>query len=479
MMSGEQIRRLASAGVAAVGLRQMAIRAIGLGGTVVLARLLTPRDFGAVAFGTALVMVFGFAADAGIGAGLIRGRHVPEREDLGAFLGLQVAISLVCVALTAIVALPLGQVGRVTTLMVLSIPIAAFRSPAVVVFERDLRYQRLVLVELAETVVFYCWAIATVLIGWGVWGLASATPVRATFGALLLNILSPAGFVRPLLSWKRVRNLLGFGVQYQAVAAVGLIRDQGLNVGIAAIAGVAVLGLWSLAYRILQLPFLLFDSVWRVSFPAMSRLIAAGEDTAPLINRGLALAGVVTGGMLCVLVGSTPSLIPSVFGHQWVEAGGIVPWAALGLMFAGPVSVATAGYLYAIGDSTSVLVSAALHTLAWLAVALPLLHVLGVRAVGLGWLVASIVEAAVLARSTRQHIPIEVMSALAMPAALASIGALAGWMTSTSLGPTFVSAVAGAVVAGALYLAGILALRRRALFDTLLLTRRAVMALVR
>ena len=470
---------MAAAGVAAVGLRQVAIRAIGLGGTVVLARLLLPHDFGAVSFGTALVTAFAFAADAGIGAGLIRGRHTPDRQDLGAFLGLQLAVTLLFAAATGVIAAPFGQVGRVTTLMVCSLPIAALRSPAVVLFERDLRYQRLVLVELAETAVFYCWAIVTVLLGWGVWGLASATPFRAVFGAILMNVLSPAGFVRPSLSWTRVRGLLSFGLQYQAVGAVGLVRDQGLNVGIAILAGVSVLGIWSLAYRILQMPFLLFDSVWRVSFPAMSRLVAAGEETGPLIERGLAVAGIVTGGLLSVLVGSTPSLIPAVFGHQWSEASGVVPWAAFGLMFGGPVSVATAGYLYAVGDASSVLVSAILHTVGWFVVAFPLLHVVGVQAVGIGWLVGSLLEAAVLARATRRHLPIKVMRHLALPAALAFVAGLTGWLVSTYLGPTLISTLAGAAAAATIYVLPIAAVRRSILIDTISLTRRAVVAMVK
>jgi O-antigen/teichoic acid export membrane protein len=479
VLSAAEIRRLAATGVAAMGVRQVAVRAIGLAGTVILARLLLPHDFGAVAIGSTLVMVFGFLGDAGIGAGLIRGPKAPEREDLAAFLGLQLVVTLVLAGATAGATLPFGQVGWVTALMVASLPVTAFRAPGVILFERDLRYQPLVVVELIETLTYYAWAIGTVLGGWGVWGLASATPVRAVVGAVIMTAISPVGFLLPRFSWTRVRGLLRFGMQYQAVGAVALIRDQGLNLGTAAIGGITVLGLWSLASRILQVPFLLFESVWRVSFPAMARLVAAGEKPRPIMERGLALASVITGGMLGALVGATPALVPSVFGHQWTPAAGAIPWAALGLMFGGPVSVATAGYLYAIGDSWSVLLSTVLSTLAWFVVAFSLLPVLGVEAIGIGWMVASIVEAIVLTTRTRRHTPIDVVRHLALPAAVGAAAATLGWLAASRLGPSLVSTVAGAAVAAAVYLVGMLVLRRRLLMDAFDLGRRSLGSLGR
>jgi len=478
-LTGPQVRRLAATALAAVGLRQLAIRVIALGGTIVLARLMLPHDFGAVAIGTTVVAVFGFAADSGIGAGLIRGPRAPERADLQSFLGLQLLVTTFLALVTAAIGLPNGVVGRVTVVMVASLPLAAFRSPGVILYERDLRFQPLVIIELVETVIFYVWAIATVLAGWGVWGLATATPVRAAAGAILMSSISPAGFMLPRLSWGRLRGLLGFGLQYQAVNAVALVRDQGLNLGTAVIGGVAVLGLWSLAYRILQLPFLLFDAVWRVSFPAMSRLLAAGEEPRPILERGLAMASMIAGGLLAALVGSAPALVPAVFGHQWSGVERVIPWAAVGLMFGGPVSVATAGYLYAVGDSGSVLLSGTVHALVWFAVSFSLLPVIGVQALGVGWLVSGVAEAAVLVWRIRRHIPLHVLRHLALPASLAALASLAGWLAASRLDPTLASTLAGAALATFIYGVAMLIFRRPLLADMVSLGRRSLTSLGR
>jgi O-antigen/teichoic acid export membrane protein len=290
----------------------------------------------------------------------------------------------------------------------------------------------------------------------------------------VFSIWSPAGFLLPRFDWSRVRPLLGFGLQYQAVNGVALVRDQGLNIGTAAIAGVAVLGLWSLAYRILQVPFLLFESLWRVSFPAMARLLATGEDPAPIMERGLAMAALVTGVLLAALVGSTPALVPVVFGHQWAPVTSVVPWAALGLMFGGPISVATAGFLYAKGDSSSVLLSAVVYTVIWLGVSFALLRVLGVEALGIGWFISSVGEALVLATRTRRHMRMNFIAPLLVPAAFAIVGSLAGWIVASNLGNTIVSMFAGGITGGVIYLVAMLLLRRQLVTEAFALGRRSL-----
>jgi O-antigen/teichoic acid export membrane protein len=69
ILTGREIRRKAAHGVLFVSLRSFAVRGLGLLGSLILARLLLPRDFGVLAFGQTLIAFGGFFADAGIAAG--------------------------------------------------------------------------------------------------------------------------------------------------------------------------------------------------------------------------------------------------------------------------------------------------------------------------------------------------------------------------------------------------------------------------
>ena len=73
-MDPTEVRRRATAGALLIAGRTAITQMIALAGNIVLARLLVPDDFGAVAFGATLVTVATFFSDGGMGVALIRRR---------------------------------------------------------------------------------------------------------------------------------------------------------------------------------------------------------------------------------------------------------------------------------------------------------------------------------------------------------------------------------------------------------------------
>ena len=116
----------------------------------------------------------------------------------------------------------------------------------------------------------------------------------------------------------------------------------------------------------------------------MSHVLAAREDPAGLINRGVAISAAASGLVLAGTAAASYELVPALFGEQWRAAGTIVPWICAALVVAGPVSVVGVGFLYALGEPGIVLRAILLHTIALYAVAFPLLPVVGPAAIGLG-----------------------------------------------------------------------------------------------
>jgi O-antigen/teichoic acid export membrane protein len=449
------VRHRALAGVALVGLRGVGVRVLALAGNVLLARLLLPREFGTAAVGLTLLLLTSFLSDAGIAAALVRRAEPPTRDELRVVLGLQLVLAVVLAAAISAAAWPFGRTGHVAAVMAWSLPLGAARTPAAVALERRLEYRVIVLVELVDTLVYYGWAVAGALLGHGVWALATAALARAVAGTVVILARCPEGRVGPRVDFRRVRELLGFGATIQAIGLANIARDQGLNLGLAAVGGVTVLGLWTLAYRVLQLPFLVFESLWRVSFPAMSRLLAAGEDVVGALDRGVRRSAVATALVLAPLAATAVALVPVAFGHEWDAASSVVPTAALGLMLSGPLSAMAGGYLYAVGDARAVLRGVVLHTIAWAVVALPLVDRLGVAAMGWGWLAACVVETAVLSAALRRHAGTPLLAGLVVPTLAATAGAVVGRVATDAIGDVGGVLVGGvvAVVATAAVLA--------------------------
>jgi O-antigen/teichoic acid export membrane protein len=453
------VRDRALGGAAVLGVRGAIVFALGLVANVALARLLVPRDFGLVALGSVLIVVGTYLTDGGLGAALIRREAPPQRIELEAVAGVQTAVAAALAALAAAAAAAFGRDGLVVAAMLASLPIATARLPAAIVLERALQYRPIAVVDLAEAVAYYAWALGSVALGAGVWGLASAVVVRAVVGVATMARVGPLGLVRPRWSWPHARPLVGFGARLQATAIVALARDQGLNVGVASVAGVATLGVWSLAYRILQVPTLIVTVAGRVAYPAMARILEAGRDPAPLVERAVAAVTVAIAVVVVAMVGFAPAL-PALLGPGWDDVPETLALSGLGLLLSQPVVVSTMGYLFATDHAGTVARATAWHTLAWFAVTLPLLPSLGAVAVGAGWVPAGIVIAAIVGRRTAQLTGAAIARSLAVPLAVAAAAGAAGW-TVAAAGPETVPWGVAGLAAGELALVGGLALAAR------------------
>ena len=186
-LTADDIRRRAFSGSMLLGVKSIVVQGLGLASTILIAHYLTPGALGEVAFGIMLTTLVAFVGgNQGLTGALIRRQKPPDAADLETALGLQLAIGLFIAFGVTAAALPFGKIGGLTALMVWAIPVTAFRVPAQTVLERDLAYRRLVLAEVAEVVLYQIWQIATVLAGWGVWGLATAVLWRAVSGTSAL-----------------------------------------------------------------------------------------------------------------------------------------------------------------------------------------------------------------------------------------------------------------------------------------------------
>lgn len=389
-ISVAEARRRAASGAVLVGARGIAIRAVGLAGNVVLARLLVPADFGLISFAASAAFFASSFADFGLGAGLIRRPEVPTRAELAAVAGFEVAAAAVLVVVVALLGLPFGRAGAVATVMVASVLLTGFRAPGALLLERTLSYRPLVIVEFVETVAFNAFAIVAVALGAGVWGLAIASIFRAVVGAALMTAVSPVGFVVPRLTVRLLRPLLSFGAQFQAVDTVLVTRGLLLSTGVAAVGGLRVLGLWAIADRFLSVLSLVIESLWRVSFPLMSRLLAQEHDVRQIVRRNLALVTFAIGLIASALAGSARALVPTLLGARYADAASAIPPACLGLLVTVPAGVVLGGYLFARGHARNVLIAALLQSAVWYAFAFALLPSLGVAAIGLGSLAGSV-----------------------------------------------------------------------------------------
>jgi O-antigen/teichoic acid export membrane protein len=474
-LSDGTVKRRAKSGIFFVGSWGVINLVVGFGGNLVLARLLSPRDFGIVAIGATLMMFTTSIADGGLGSGLIRREDPPDRRELKAALALQLSLTALLAAVAAAIGILLGGAGLVVALMMIALPVAAFQTPGRVTLSRELRFKALATLESVANLAYYGWAIGLVVFaGWTVWALASAVVVRAVVLALGVSLAGRHWLLPSFRGAAALRPVIVFGLRFQGVSLAGMLREQGLNGGVAALSGVGTLGLWTLTKRLLELPALMFEPLHRVSFPVLSHMLAAKQDPAKMLDRGVAVASTASGIVLVAMGASAPELVPFVFGEQWREVGHIIPWICAALLVAGPLSVVAVGFLYASDAPSVVLRATILHSLMLFAVAFSLLPVLGPMAIGMGSLSGAIVDAAIMAHAIQQRSSSRPLDGLLPTLAVAAVAGAAGFAVVAVSGPGVLTGIEAGLAAAGVYTAVLALVRRAVVLDTLKLIGDAV-----
>ncbi len=467
-----ELRSRVVRGVVSLGARGFVIRALGFVGTAFVARELGPREFGQVALALSFIALANLVAGRELASAVVRDREEPERRDLEAVFGVQLALAFGLLALSA-AGLAVGGVGTLIFVMAVSLPIDATRGVPTAMAERSLTYGAVVRADVLEILALNVVSISLVLAGMGVYAVAVAVVVRAVVGAAVLLPASPVGLLRPRWAPRRVAAMLRFGAGVQVVGLITAIRDNALNGVVAALAGSAALGLWGLAMRLLQVVLIVLESLWRVSFPAVSRLLDERREPIPLLRRGLSASATAIGGSAVALATTAPALVPLVFGDAWRETGEVMPVLALGLMLGGPVSTAAVGYLYAIGEAGQVARTVAAHAAIWLVGTVLLTGAMDTMGVAVAFVVASVAGLVYQRHTLRRHVRVPVVGPVAGPTVAAVAGGLAGLAAGAQLGSDADVAIAALIAGELVYLVVLVLIDRAALRELVGLVRPA------
>ena len=325
----DQAERLVGVGVGWKLGGQVLVQGIRLATVAILARLLTPADYGAAAIAIALATFAPTVADMGLGSALVQVDKASQRMRSTTFWA-AIAFGIGLSALFAASAAPVGrflgdpQVGTMVAVGGLSFALCSIGSTSQAVFMREMRFRS---IELR-----YWFAI----------GLASAISVFAAAGgagswALVLQqvvLLATFGVAlwwrttwRPTLEFSRAafRRLGSFAIRVAGGRWARLAELLLLFLLIGKLVGIPALGAWTFAMSTVILPLTVIAiPIAEVLFSAFSRLRDERERMAALWLQSVRYLAAVILPLLVGLAVVAPDLIPIVFGSRWEVSVGII-----------------------------------------------------------------------------------------------------------------------------------------------------------
>jgi len=312
-------------GMVALGVRQLGVVLLNVGGGIVLARLLTQEQFGVYGVALLVLMLLAALSDAGIGAGLIQSAKEPLREDYDAVFSIQQCITLcLCVLLLLLAPLLAGlyhlDVDGVLMFRLIALGVLGAATQAIIQvwLERKLDFGRLALIEILQALGFNVTVILLAGQGFGIVAFGWAILARAIVGALIALLCSS---YRPRFHWNipRARPFLKFGLEYQGSNLLAVLNTAVTPVLVFAFFGLAGSGIvgWSTSIiNYLQQPLLVLN---RLFFPIFSRLQGKNE-LIDFANAAYLATSFVFYGMAVLLWSNTPLLVELVYTSKWTAA---------------------------------------------------------------------------------------------------------------------------------------------------------------
>jgi PST family polysaccharide transporter len=382
--------------------RTLTLQLLTAGVTVVLARILTPSDYGLFSLALAVQLVGQRAAELGLPAALVRMEEKPSPHLQAAVAGVLLLSSTTLAALLLLVgfviapALGGGSTAQVIAIAGCAIPLYAARAVPLVLMERELRFGRVAIVETADTLAFNGFALAGALAGLGAFSLVGAVPAGALTGAITAWAIQPFAR-RPTLDLAPVRPLASFGLRVSLLQGVALTKELGFVTLIAAIGGTATAGFYGMAKRLFSFPIALTSAVGRVALPALSR---DRERSAARAAQIIALTALVAGLPLALVAGAAQPLITVLLGSEWLPTTDIVLLGSLGLMITASALTTMMSYALAQGQPNAPIVATAAEAIVQFAIAIALTATMGETAVGLAVALGSATSLLVFCIST-------------------------------------------------------------------------------
>ena len=320
-----QVRRGMGWKAASQILRQLTRLAV----IVVLARELTPAEYGlagmVLVFST-LVLVF---ADLALGAALVQRDKLTEQDRSTVFwasAGAGLCFTILAYAGAGVVAgfFDAPDVKPLLQAFSLTFVLTSLGTIQFALLTRELAFRQLELRAMAASMIGAVTGITLAVNGAGAWAIIGQQLAIAGVSTTLLWITCP-WHPRLMFSWTRLRDLGGFGLRVFGTRVVFYLERNVDTVLVARFLGPAATGLYTLSYNVMLVPLeQIGGPMAEVLFPAFSKM---QDDLARLRAawlRAVRVLAAIVAPAMALLIALAPDIIPVVFGEKWKSAVPIV-----------------------------------------------------------------------------------------------------------------------------------------------------------
>lgn len=418
---------------------------------VILARLLTPDDFGLIAMLLVFTNIGTLLVDSGFGAALIQRRHTTADDETTVFIfticaGFATAGTLALTAPAIAAFFDQPKLIDLTRVMAVALPLGAFAAVPDALLTMKLDFKARAHAEVIASLCSGAVAVVLALQGFGVWSLAWQGIAAIGVRGLLLWLFSgwrPRGRYRSA----SFHSLFGFGGYMLLTGLLNIVavRIQALLIG--KLFDARQLGYYTLAQNTQQAPASMINSILnRVGLPVFSALASDRKKLLAALRTSLRMAMFLFVPCMVGIALVAGPLVNLLYGPRWTPAAPVLSILALSAAL-WPIHVLNLAAIGAQGKSNLLLRVEVVKQLAGIGLII-VCAPWGPIAIAWAVLCSSILSVFINAHYCRKLLGYGAIAQVIDQFAtfvLSSVAAIAGWAVLhwTSFGPlTMLSAIA-------------------------------------
>ncbi len=307
---------------------------LGLIGTLILARLLTPSDFGIYSVSLSVLVIVDAIRDFGVGTYLVQERQLTKSVVQTVFT-LSLTLSVICTGALVAITLPMAalygepRIVRIVPLLAVTFLLVPFGMPSSSLLRRDMEFGKLAAIGLLCAMANLLSTITLAGLGFSYLSLAWAKVVSSVVLVVASILYRPAWWAfRPnLTDWRKVGR---FGSYASATAMINVVHDSLPQLIVGWLLGFSAVGLLGRAASICQIPDRVFTSALQsVLLPSLAEQARRSGDLKRAYLQFITYMSALQWPIFLCLVVLADPVVRLLLGGRWEGTTSLVRILAL------------------------------------------------------------------------------------------------------------------------------------------------------
>lgn len=294
---------------------------------VVLAKLLSPYEFGVLAIINVIINFIRSFVDLGFTAAVIQNNNI-NNNQLSTLYKMGLLIGLILYVITYLFSPYASEIYTISYLdsylkyIAITFIIGSFGSLQYALLQKNLKFESIAKIEIIATIVGNGITIILAFMNFGIISVLIGQILNQFYRSFAFFIITKKDFILNIyFNINQVMEIVKFGMYQVGERSINFLSERADQFIIGLVLGASTLGLYNFAYTIVSQPFLILNPVLtKVALPIFSKIQNDKENLKKYYLKIITILALISIIIYLTIVLSIDLIVPAFFGEKWIES---------------------------------------------------------------------------------------------------------------------------------------------------------------